>query len=116
MSKWSSSGKQTRLGAYVGVLVLIVAAAVGANSLKNGKQKQCDSKSGCCPSTNATVVEQEPAPSESDSAPGCGCCPSDDTAAVEKEEAPAASCCPSTNATVVEKEKAPAAACCPTQE
>ncbi len=114
MSKQTSSGKQAGLGTYIGVLIIILAAAVGAHSLKNGKQKECDPESGCCPSADTSVVEQEPAPAESDSTPGC--CPVSDTAAVEQEKAPAASCCPSTDAPVVEKEKTPAASCCPTQE
>lgn len=109
MSKQTSSGKQAGLGTYIGVLIIILAAAVGAHSLKNGKQKECDPESGCCPSSSTTIVEQAPA----DSAPGC--CPMSDTAAVEMKKAPAASCCPSTDASAVEKEEAPAAPCCPTQ-
>ena len=109
MSKQTSSGKQAGLGTYIGVLIIILAAAVGAHSLKNGnKQKECDTESGCCPAPESKVVEEAPAPAESTP----GCCPSPNAKVVEKAPADsAAGCCPSTDAPVVEKEEAPAAGC-----
>lgn len=109
MSKQTSSGKQVGIGTYIGVLIIILAAVVGANSLKNGKQKECDTESGCCPSTETKVVAQEEAPAAS-------CCPAEtpevaQEEVVAQEEAPAASCCPSD--TPVVAQDAPAASCCP---
>lgn len=111
MSKETSSGKQAGIGTYIGVLIIILAAAVGAHSLKNGKQKDCDPDTGCCPAPESKVV----APAEAESTPGCT--PSSDSKVVEKAPADsAAGCCPSDNAEVGEQEKAPAAGCCPTPE
>ncbi len=41
------------------VLVLIAAGVVAANAVINGKSKECDSASGCCPSDAAIVVEKD---------------------------------------------------------
>ncbi len=44
------------------VLVLIAAGVVAANAVINGKPKECDTASGCCPSDTTSVVEQDNTP------------------------------------------------------
>ncbi len=57
-----SSGRGFGFKTLLCVLVLVAAGVVAANSVINRKQKGCDSSSGCCPSGNTTVVEQDNTP------------------------------------------------------
>ena len=57
-----SSGFGRGLKMLLCVLILIVAGVVAANAVINGKPKECDPASGCCPPKNTAVVEQDNTP------------------------------------------------------
>ncbi len=44
------------------VLILVVAGVVAANAVINGKPKECDQASGCCPSDAKSEVKQDNTP------------------------------------------------------
>ena len=54
-----SSGFGRGLKMLLCVLILIAAGVVAANAVINGKPKECDTASDCCPSDTATVVEKD---------------------------------------------------------
>jgi hypothetical protein len=57
-----SSGGGRRFKTLLCVLILVAAGVVAAHSVINGKSKECDPASGCCPSGTTTVVEQDNTP------------------------------------------------------
>ncbi len=57
-----SSGPGRRFKMLLCVLILVAAGVVTAHSVINGKSKECDLSSGCCPSASTTVVEQDNTP------------------------------------------------------
>ena len=57
-----SSGGGRRFKTLLCVLILIAAGVVAAHSVINGKSKECDTASGCCPSDTTTVIEQDNTP------------------------------------------------------
>ena len=57
-----SSGFGRKFKMLLCVLILIAAGVVAANAVINGKPKECDPASGCCPSDTTIVVEQDNTP------------------------------------------------------
>ncbi len=57
-----ASGGGRRFKMLLCVLILAAAGVVAAHSVINGKSKECDLASGCCPSDTTTVVEQDNTP------------------------------------------------------
>lgn len=57
-----ASGRGRRFKTLLCVLILAAAGVVTAHSVINGKSKECDLSSGCCPLDTTTVLQQDDTP------------------------------------------------------